>query len=269
MGAVTYLNARPLVFSLARFAPQAEIVIDLPSRLADALAAGRLDVAMIPSIEYARHPGYTIVSDACIACDGAVQSVKLYGHVPFQSLRTLALDEGSRTSAALVPEEARATATILSRSRYVVSGVEVARAEMDVNYFGLLRLAQEFAPVMRSRGADGQSSATAWVNLLSVYALTNFPPHGTFSASKAAARPAEDSSARASLPLNPRSGPRTFRLSHKGRQPTPNLRAPRSKLIAGAPGCRHSFLHAAGTLSGSVLVAGDGLSRTPRRPALC
>jgi len=33
----------------------------------------------------------------------------------------------------------------------------VARAEMDVNYFGLLRLAQEFGPVMRSRGADGQS----------------------------------------------------------------------------------------------------------------
>jgi short-subunit dehydrogenase len=30
-------------------------------------------------------------------------------------------------------------------------------------------------------------SATAWVNLLSIYALANFPPHGTFSASKAAA----------------------------------------------------------------------------------
>lgn len=66
-------------------------------------------------------------------------------------------------------------------------GVETARAEMDVNYFGLLRLAQEFGPVMRSRGADGQASAVAWVNLLSVYALANFPPHGTFSASKAAA----------------------------------------------------------------------------------
>ena len=38
-----------------------------------------------------------------------------------------------------------------------------------------------------SRGADGQSSATAWVNLLSIYALSNYPPHGTFSASKAAA----------------------------------------------------------------------------------
>jgi NAD(P)-dependent dehydrogenase (short-subunit alcohol dehydrogenase family) len=66
-------------------------------------------------------------------------------------------------------------------------GVETARAEMDVNYFGLLRLAQEFAPVMRARGADGQSSAVAWVNVLSIFALSNFPPHGTYSASKAAA----------------------------------------------------------------------------------
>ena len=84
VGAVTYLNARPLVFSLARLAPQVEIVVDLPSRLADALAAGQLDVAMIPSIEYARHPGYTIVSDACIACDGPVRSVKLYSRVPVE-----------------------------------------------------------------------------------------------------------------------------------------------------------------------------------------
>ena len=67
-------------------------------------------------------------------------------------------------------------------------GVETARAEMDVNYLGLLRLAQEFGPAMRSRGADGAASAVAWVNLLSIYALANFPPHGTFSASKAAAQ---------------------------------------------------------------------------------
>jgi chorismate dehydratase len=101
VGAVSYLNARPLVFSLAQMAPHVELIIDLPSRLADALAAGRLDVAMIPSIEYARQPGYSIISDACIACDGAVRSVKLYSRVPIDRLRTLALDEGSRTSAAL------------------------------------------------------------------------------------------------------------------------------------------------------------------------
>ena len=107
VGAVTYLNARPLIYSLARLAPQVEIVIDLPSRLADALAAGKLDVAMIPSIEYARGRGYAIVSDACIACDGPVRSVKLYSRVPLERLRTLALDEGSRTSAALVQDAAQ------------------------------------------------------------------------------------------------------------------------------------------------------------------
>jgi short-subunit dehydrogenase len=58
---------------------------------------------------------------------------------------------------------------------------------MDINYFGLLRLAQAFGPAMRARAADGQSSAVAWVNLLSIFALTSFPSHGTFSASKAAA----------------------------------------------------------------------------------
>jgi NAD(P)-dependent dehydrogenase (short-subunit alcohol dehydrogenase family)/uncharacterized OB-fold protein len=66
-------------------------------------------------------------------------------------------------------------------------GTDVAKAEMDINYFGLLRLAQEFGPALKGRSADGVSSATAWVNLLSIYALSNFPPHGTFSASKAAA----------------------------------------------------------------------------------
>jgi NAD(P)-dependent dehydrogenase (short-subunit alcohol dehydrogenase family)/uncharacterized OB-fold protein len=66
-------------------------------------------------------------------------------------------------------------------------GIEAARAEMDTNYFGLLRLAQEFAPVMRARAADGERSAVAWVNVLSIYALSNFALHGTYSASKAAA----------------------------------------------------------------------------------
>ena len=66
-------------------------------------------------------------------------------------------------------------------------GTDVARAEMDINYFGLLRLAQEFGPALKGRGADGQNNAIAWVNLLSVFALSNFPSHGTYSASKAAA----------------------------------------------------------------------------------
>jgi chorismate dehydratase len=102
IGAVSYLNTKPLVYRLTELAPQHELVLDLPSRLADDLAAGTLDVALIPSIEYFQNPSYQIVSDACIACRGPVRSVKLFGRVPLDSIRTLALDEGSRTSAALV-----------------------------------------------------------------------------------------------------------------------------------------------------------------------
>lgn len=99
-----------------------------------------------------------------------------------RSVSQLAGEIGGRVDILINNAEVHRTHGIASRS-----GVEVARAEMDVNYFGLLRLAQEFGSALKGRGADGQSSATAWVNLLSVYALSNFPAHGTFSASKAAA----------------------------------------------------------------------------------
>lgn len=102
VGAVNYLNTKPLVYGLAAAAPQIELSYDLPSRLADDLAAGELDVALIPSVEAFQDPGYAIVSDACIGCRGPVLSVKLFSRVPAAKIRTLALDEGSRTSAALV-----------------------------------------------------------------------------------------------------------------------------------------------------------------------
>jgi len=66
-------------------------------------------------------------------------------------------------------------------------GVETAQLEMDVNYLGLLRLAQAFAPAVQARAADKPVNAIAWVNILSIFALANYPPHGTYSASKAAA----------------------------------------------------------------------------------
>lgn len=99
-----------------------------------------------------------------------------------RSVKRLAAEIGGRVDILINNSELHRTYGINSRS-----GIEVARAEMDVNYFGFLRLAQEFGPALRARAADGQSSATAWVNILSVFALSNFPAHGTFSASKAAA----------------------------------------------------------------------------------
>lgn len=101
IGAVNYLNSKPLVFELPELAPTARISYDLPSRLADSLAAGRLDVALVPSVEFFRAANHQIVSDACVACQGPVLSVKLHFRVPPREVRRIALDEGSRTSAAL------------------------------------------------------------------------------------------------------------------------------------------------------------------------
>ena len=101
IGAVSYLNSKPLVEHLPELFPEAIIREDFPSRLADDLAAGKLDVALIPSVEFFRGEDYEIVSDACVAARGPVFSVKLYSRVPWSDIRSLGLDEGSRTSAAL------------------------------------------------------------------------------------------------------------------------------------------------------------------------
>ena len=103
VGAVSYLNAKPLYHRLGEFAPGVHLDMDLPSRLADRLGRGELDVALIPSIEYLRGAaaGYRIIPGFAIAARGPVRSVKLYTRVPFDQIRRLALDDGSRTSQAL------------------------------------------------------------------------------------------------------------------------------------------------------------------------
>lgn len=103
IGAVSYLNTKPLIHTLqSQLGSSGKLSLDLPSRLADRLHRGDLDVALIPSIEYLRHPEYQLVSDAAIACRGPVWSVRLMSRVPVAEIRRLALDEGSRTSAAMV-----------------------------------------------------------------------------------------------------------------------------------------------------------------------
>jgi chorismate dehydratase len=101
VGAVSYLNTKPLVYRLGELAPEIDLRLDLPSRLADDLSSGQLDVALIPSIEYLADPTYTVVSDACIGCCGPVLSVKLLSRRPMHEIRSLALDAGSRTSSVL------------------------------------------------------------------------------------------------------------------------------------------------------------------------
>lgn len=64
-------------------------------------------------------------------------------------------------------------------------GNAAADAEMQINYFGALNLANAFAPLLRHRAA--QRHLCAWVNLLSIDALCSSPARASYSASKAAA----------------------------------------------------------------------------------
>jgi len=104
VGAVSYLNAKPLYHRLEEFAPGVELSMEVPSRLAERLAAGDLDVALIPSVEYLRgaSKGYEILPGFAIGARGPVRSVKLFSKVPPGRIERLALDAGSRTSQALV-----------------------------------------------------------------------------------------------------------------------------------------------------------------------
>jgi chorismate dehydratase len=122
VGAVNYLNTKPLICDLELLAPQAELSLEVPSRLANLLAAGQLDVALIPVIEYFRAGCYSIVPNIAIASRGPVLSVTLFSRVPWTAIRRVALDAGSRTSAALTE--------ILLRKRYGVSA-EILSLPLD------------------------------------------------------------------------------------------------------------------------------------------
>ncbi len=102
IGAVSYLNTKPLIFGLEKaLGERDKLSLALPSQLATELASGEIDIGLIPVVEYFRHAEFQIVSDAVIACRGPVWSVRVFFRCEPSQVKTLALDEGSRTSAAL------------------------------------------------------------------------------------------------------------------------------------------------------------------------
>jgi chorismate dehydratase len=101
LGAVHYLNVRPLVYGLGTDQAFA-LRFDAPSSCAVLLREGEIDLGMIPSIEYARGENYRIVPGLSISSFGDVASVALFSKVPVERVRTIAADTSSRTSAALL-----------------------------------------------------------------------------------------------------------------------------------------------------------------------
>jgi chorismate dehydratase len=119
LGAVTYLNARPLVYGLERN-DRFSIRYDIPSECARLLHAHETDLGLIPSIEYLRGPvPYELVPGPAVISRGPVDSVAIYTRRDPRDIRTIAMDTSSRTSVAL--------ATVLLRRQF---GVEPQAAPM-------------------------------------------------------------------------------------------------------------------------------------------
>ena len=117
LGAVDYLNVRPLVYGLDRSPELVSLRFDVPSVCARLLDAGEIDLGMVPTITYLDRPGDRIVPGVCIGSDGPVASVALFHRRPLREVRSVALDTSSRTSAALT--------RILCARRFEISPVFV------------------------------------------------------------------------------------------------------------------------------------------------
>jgi chorismate dehydratase len=100
LGAVSYLNTKPLVYGLETRTRLFSVRFDVPAECAALLHEGRVDLGLIPAIEYLRGD-YRIVPGVAIGSQGPIASVAIFSRVPVDKIGTLALDISSRTSVAL------------------------------------------------------------------------------------------------------------------------------------------------------------------------
>ena len=100
IGAVSYLNTRPLVFGLEQglAEPRIDLSYDVPARLADRMLAGELDVALMPVIELARLPELEIIPGLAIGTFGPSRSVLLISRKPIEAVESIALDQDGQDS---------------------------------------------------------------------------------------------------------------------------------------------------------------------------
>jgi chorismate dehydratase len=102
IGAVGYLNARPLTWALDRAPERWQVRYDLPAVCARLLYDGEVDLGLVPSIEYLRSDEYRFVPGVGIGSRGPVASVALFTRRPLGEIRHIALDTSSRTSVTLI-----------------------------------------------------------------------------------------------------------------------------------------------------------------------
>ena len=97
IGSIPYLNVRPLIYGI-----EDRVVSTVPSKLAELLHAGQLDVGIVPLAEVLRSDQYDILDSIAIGANGPVRSVLLFHREPIATLRRIAVDTASRSSVMLL-----------------------------------------------------------------------------------------------------------------------------------------------------------------------
>jgi chorismate dehydratase len=108
ISAISFLNTAPLMWDFENGEPAAllrqrfDISYTIPSRCAEQLKEGSADIGIIPVAAYTTIPDLVIVPDVAIAAKNKVRSILLVSKVSLEKIRSVATDDSSRTSAALV-----------------------------------------------------------------------------------------------------------------------------------------------------------------------
>jgi chorismate dehydratase len=100
---VKYLNTVPLIWGMLHGRQRGKYDLDFttPAACADAVLAGKADVGIVPSIEYQRIDDLEILPGLSIASKAPVKSVLLLSAVPIENIRSVSMDNSSRTSVVL------------------------------------------------------------------------------------------------------------------------------------------------------------------------
>jgi len=108
ISAISFLNTAPLMWdfengeSAARLREHFAVSYTIPSHCARQLKEGSADIGIIPVAAYTEIPELVVVPDVAIAAKNKVRSILLVSKVPLEKIRSVATDDSSRTSAALV-----------------------------------------------------------------------------------------------------------------------------------------------------------------------
>lgn len=100
VGSVSFLNAKPLIYGLEED-PRIQLSLEVPSKLLDGLVEKRLDVALLPVIDYQRLSGLRVLTGGGIGSDGPTLTVRIFSPIPIEQIQALACDTDSHTSVAL------------------------------------------------------------------------------------------------------------------------------------------------------------------------